>query len=102
MKIKGEMLDLAKHIIETKHGTFDPSEYKDRYEAALAELVKAKLEGKPIPQEEPAKTEKVVDLMAGTAGKRGLRQESRPQRRRKPQTQGGASTAEGELIDGCA
>jgi DNA end-binding protein Ku len=63
MKIKGEMLDLAKHIIETKYGTFDPSEYKDRYEAALAELVKAKLEGKPIPARKPAKTEKVVDLM---------------------------------------
>lgn len=63
MKIKGEMLDLAKHIIGTKYGTFDPSEYKDRYEAALAELVKAKLEGKPIPARKPAKTEKVVDLM---------------------------------------
>ncbi len=63
MKIKGEMLDLAKHIIETKRGTFDPSQYKDRYEAALAELVKAKLEGKPIPAKKAAKSEKVVDLM---------------------------------------
>ncbi|MBZ9654599.1 non-homologous end joining protein Ku [Phyllobacterium lublinensis] len=63
MKIKGEMLDLAKHIIETKHGTFKPSEYKDRYEAALAEMVKAKLEGKPIPARKPVKSEKVVDLM---------------------------------------
>ncbi|CAN7271707.1 Ku protein [Phyllobacterium sp. LjRoot231] len=63
MKIKGEMLDLARHIIETKRGTFDPSQYKDRYEAALAELVKAKLEGKPIPAKKAAKSEKVVDLM---------------------------------------
>jgi len=63
MKIKGEMLDLAKHIIETKRGSFDPSEYKDRYEAALAELVKAKLDGKPIPVKKPVKSEKVVDLM---------------------------------------
>ena len=48
MKIKGEMLDLAKHIISTKRGKFDPSQFDDRYEAALAELVRAKLEGKPI------------------------------------------------------
>jgi len=43
-----EALDLAKHIIRTKRGAFDPSEFHDRYEAALAELVKAKVEGKPI------------------------------------------------------
>ena len=48
MTIKGEMLDLAKHIISTKRGKFDPSQFDDRYEAALAELVRAKLEGKPI------------------------------------------------------
>ncbi len=63
MKIKGEMLDLAKHIIETKKGSFDPSKYDDRYEAALAELVKAKLEGKTIPARKPVKSDKVVDLM---------------------------------------
>ncbi|RUM96112.1 Ku protein [Pseudaminobacter arsenicus] len=64
MKIKGEMLELAEHIIETKKGKFDPSEFHDRYEAALADLVKAKLEGRKIePRKEP-KREKVVDLMA--------------------------------------
>jgi DNA end-binding protein Ku len=63
MKIKGEMLDLAKHIIETKKGAFDPSKYEDRYEAALAELVKAKLEGKKIPARKPVKSGEVVDLM---------------------------------------
>jgi DNA end-binding protein Ku len=73
MKIKGEMLDLAKHIIETKYGSFDPSEYKDRYEAALAELVKAKLEGKPIPARKPAKTEKVVDLMQALRESAGMK-----------------------------
>jgi DNA end-binding protein Ku len=48
IKISREMLDLAKHIIKTKQGDFDPAEVHDRYEAALAELVKAKLEGKTI------------------------------------------------------
>lgn len=64
IKIEGEMLDLAKHIIETKRGTFDPKEFHDRYEAALAELVKAKLEGKPLPVRAVPKPTKVADLMA--------------------------------------
>jgi DNA end-binding protein Ku len=72
MKIKGEMLDLAKHIIETKHGSFDPSEYEDRYEAALAELVKAKMEGKAIPKQKPRKSEKVVDLMEALRESAGI------------------------------
>ena len=62
-KIKGEMLELAKHIIETKRGKFDPSEFEDRYEAALAELVRAKLEGKPIEARKPEPASNVVDLM---------------------------------------
>src|SRR4029077_16783262 len=77
-KIKGEMLDLARHIIETKRGKFDPSTFEDRYEAALAELVRAKLEGKPIEARKPEPASNVVDLMealrrsaarAGSAGK---------------------------------
>lgn len=77
MKIEGEMLDLAKHIITTKQGEFDPTKFHDRYEEALAELVRAKLEGKPIKVRKPAAEGKVVDLMealrksAGAAGKSG-------------------------------
>ena len=63
-KIKGEMLDLAKHIIKTKAGRFDPSTFDDRYEAALAQLVKAKAEGRKIEPRKLPRREKVVDLMA--------------------------------------
>ena len=63
-KIQGEMLDLAKHIIETKRGKFDPAKFDDRYESALEALVKAKLAGKPLPKPKAPKTTKVVDLMA--------------------------------------
>jgi DNA end-binding protein Ku len=64
IKIEGEMLDLAEHIIGTKLGEFDPSAFDDRYEAALADLVKAKLEGRPPPRRKEAPVGKVVDLMA--------------------------------------
>ena len=61
--ITGEMLDLAVHIIKTKQGDFDPREFHDRYEDALAELVKMKLEGKPIPKRAPPRGEATVNLM---------------------------------------
>jgi DNA end-binding protein Ku len=61
--ITGEMLDLAVHIIKTKQGAFDPREFQDRYEDALCELVKLKLEGKAIPKRAPPRSEPVVNLM---------------------------------------
>lgn len=64
LKIEGEMLDLAQHIIKTKMGAFDISQFDDRYENALGELVKAKQEGRKIPRQPPPMGEKVVDLMA--------------------------------------
>ncbi|MGW9333415.1 non-homologous end joining protein Ku [Bosea sp. NPDC055594] len=63
LKIGKEMLELAKHIIATKKGEFDPSKFDDRYEAAVAELVKAKLAGKPVKAAQKARAPKAVDLM---------------------------------------
>lgn len=57
-----EMLELAGHIIETRAGTFDPSDYSDRYNDALAELVKAKIEGREIRKRAPQKHDNVIDL----------------------------------------
>jgi DNA end-binding protein Ku len=74
IKIDDEMLELAEHIITTKRGRFDPAAFDDRYEAALAELVKAKLEGRKIAPPKPAATGKVIDLMEAlrkSAGKTG-------------------------------
>ena len=70
-KVKGEMLELAEHIIRTKKGKFDASKFDDRYESALADLVKAKLEGKTIEPRKEAKSEKVVDLMAALRASAG-------------------------------
>jgi len=64
LKIKGEMLELAEHIIRTKQGEFDPSKFEDRYEAALADLVKAKIEGRKIEAPKRPKRTAQSDLMA--------------------------------------
>ncbi len=87
MKIEDEMLDLAKHIIETKVGEFDPKAFDDRYEAALAELVQAKIEGRKLKPRKLPRPAKVVDLMdalrqsaKGSAGKASTERKSTKRR----------------------
>jgi DNA end-binding protein Ku len=59
-----DQLSLAKELIKRKSGKFVPEKFKDEYEAALRELVKAKVKHAPIPREEPApKSAKVINLM---------------------------------------
>lgn len=72
LKIEGEMLDLAKHIISTKKGEFDPATFDDRYEAALADLVKAKLEGKSLPKPKKVQVSKPNDLLAALRESAGI------------------------------
>ena len=45
LKIPGEMLKLAEHILETKRADFDPSKFEDRYESAVIELLRKKQAG---------------------------------------------------------
>ena len=59
----GEMLKLAQHIISTKSGSFEPQDFHDRYDAALVELVKAKIEGRKPPKRKAEPKGKVIDLM---------------------------------------
>lgn len=90
MRIKGEMLELAKHIINTKKGKFDVSKFDDRYEAALAELVKAKIEGRKIAAPKRPKEAKVTDLMealrqsAGALGKAAKAPARKPKQAAEP------------------
>jgi DNA end-binding protein Ku len=77
IKIEGEMLDLAKHIIKTKTGAFDPKQFDDRYESALADLVRAKREGQEIEKPKPQPTAKVIDLMEALRQSAGLKPAAR-------------------------
>ncbi|MCB5203722.1 Ku protein [Neorhizobium sp. T786] len=72
LKIEGEMLELAKHIISKKKGEFDPSAFDDRYEYALAELVKAKIEGKALPKRKKVEVSKPNDLLAALRESAGM------------------------------
>ena len=48
VKYPKEMKDLAAHIIDSKAAHFDPKQFDDRYEEAVAELLKSKQAGKPM------------------------------------------------------
>lgn len=64
VEIEEDQLELAQQLIKKKTAKFDPKRYKDGYEAALKELVDAKVNNQPIPQDEPApKRAKVINLM---------------------------------------
>jgi DNA end-binding protein Ku len=58
-----EMLDLASALIEQKSGAFDPSEFKDRYQEAVVDMVKRKVKGQePVIAKAPERG-KVINLM---------------------------------------
>lgn len=61
LPINADSLTLAKELIHRKSASFDPTKFTDGYEAAVKELVAAKLKHAPIPREEaPARGRKNV------------------------------------------
>jgi DNA end-binding protein Ku len=63
VKVTKDMLDLARHIVEQKSGSFEPGKFEDQYETALVDLINQKRSGKPITPKERPRGENVVDLM---------------------------------------
>ncbi len=72
------MVDIAKNILERKAGHFDPSKFKDQYEAALKKLVKRKAAGHTI-EAKPAEEDRsnVIDLMDALKQSMGKRAPAR-------------------------
>jgi DNA end-binding protein Ku len=58
-----EMLELARHIIETMTGHFQLKKFEDRYEEALRDLIKRKQAGEEITPVKVEKPEKKLNLM---------------------------------------
>jgi DNA end-binding protein Ku len=66
-RVGGELLEVAEMLIEKKMGKFQPSEFKDHYEAALKTLIKAKKAGRKIKEielpEQPTKPSSVLEAL---------------------------------------
>jgi DNA end-binding protein Ku len=82
VSIDEDQLSLAKQLIKRKSRKFEPEKFKDEYEAALREMIEAKVKHAPIPREEPApKKAKVINLM--DALRKSVRGEEAPAAKKK-------------------
>ena len=60
-----QMVEIAAKIIDQLEGPFDPSEFRDRYEEALRDLIRRKEKGeRPKVVAPPPAPSNVIDLMA--------------------------------------
>ena len=91
-KVGRELLDVAQMLIDKKMGRFQPSEFKDHYQAALKTLLKAKKAGREIkeiePPEKPTRPSSVLEAL-----RESLKQGGRPHPRRARGTRRGTHRA---------
>jgi DNA end-binding protein Ku len=81
VKISKDMMDLAKHIVETKSGHFKPEKFEDHYEAALKVLIEKKSKGLKIEAPKEQAPAKVINLM--DALRRSVKEERQPARKQQ-------------------
>ena len=61
--VKDAELDLARQVIESISGEFEPEEFRNEYRDELRQMLEAKLAGHEIAKPEPAPETPVIDLM---------------------------------------
>ena len=62
-KVSPKELQMAVSLIDNLSDSFDPERYEDEYQVALKKVIKAKVDGVPLPEVPEEKGAKVVDLM---------------------------------------
>jgi len=81
-EVRGPELELAKQIIASLEGEFDPAELRSEYRESLKELLQAKLEGHEIAVPDEVPPVPVVDLLE--ALKASVAAAKKPPAKRKP------------------
>jgi DNA end-binding protein Ku len=91
--VNEDSLELAMELIKRKSAEFEPEKFKDSYEAAVRELVEAKLKHLPVPKEEAAPHRaQVINLMdalrksVGGEGAAAASGRKKPAASEKPET----------------
>jgi DNA end-binding protein Ku len=96
-KVTNDMLDLARHIVEKKSGSFEPEEFEDHYEAALIELINKKRSGVTVTAKAAPKTAgNVINLMDALKKSLANEREATPVAKTKAKATKAKKRAEGQ------
>jgi DNA end-binding protein Ku len=83
VKLTKDMLDLARHIVNSKTAQFEPEKFEDHYEAALIDLINKKRAGQPLTAKARPTVGNVVNLMDALRASIGQEQGSKPAKKPK-------------------
>jgi DNA end-binding protein Ku len=94
-EVREPELELAKQIIASLAGTFEPEELRSEYRESLRELLEAKLSGQEIEAPAPEAPAPVIDLMEALRASveaAGTKSRATPKKKAAPQKRAAASS----------
>jgi DNA end-binding protein Ku len=96
VKVQPDLLQLAEHILKNQEASFDPTQFVDRYEQAVLEVLKTKQEGTPAakPQSE-AQPRNVINLFDALRASLGVEKKEAKQAKPTAAAKPGKKAAKG-------
>jgi DNA end-binding protein Ku len=99
-KVAKEELEMARQLIESLSGSFDPGKYKDTYRDALCEIIKRKRKGEEVHVDTGAEEEeRVPDLMEALRASLRATEGRTNGKRRRGRSNGLAKLSKDELYE---
>jgi DNA end-binding protein Ku len=93
------MLDLARHIVEKKSGSFEPEHFEDHYESALIDLINKKRSGLPTAAKAAPKSGgNVINLMDALKRSLASEKQSAPPAKAKGKKPRKAAAGQREML----
>src|SRR3981189_2648804 len=99
VKVTKDMLDLAKHIVDQKSGSFEPEAFEDHYESALIDLINKKRSGVRLPAKSaPKSSGNVINLMDALKRSLASEKQSTPGAKAKGKKPGKRAEGQREML----
>src|ERR1700737_819983 len=99
VKVTKDMLDLARHIVEQKSGSFEPEAFEDHYETALIDLIDKKRAGIRLPAKAAPKTSgNVINLMEALKKSLANEKQAAPAAKAKGKKAAKAASGQREML----